>query len=66
MLIGSCAEDYEDVISVESCAFYPLQIVSIVLGQAVQCLLGAGVPELWGKGILELKLIDIEYFKNKT
>lgn len=36
----------------------------IVLGQAEQCLLGVWVPELWGKGILEIKLI--EYFKSKT
>lgn len=38
----------------------------IVLGQAEQCLLGVWVPELWGKGILEIKLIDFEYFKSKT
>lgn len=38
----------------------------IVLGQAEQCLLGVWVPELGGKGSFEIKLIDLEYLKNKT
>lgn len=37
----------------------------ILLGQAEQCLLGVQVSEVW-KGILEIKLIDLIYFKNKT
>lgn len=37
-----------------------------VIGQAEQCLLGVQVPELWGKGNLEIKLIVLEYAKNET
>jgi len=66
MLSGSCEEDYEDVSRVLPVHFTLCRLSLIVLGQAEQCLLGVQVPELWGKGLLEIKLIDLEYFKNKT
>lgn len=47
ILIGSCDEDSEDVIRVDSCAFHPCTLPQILFGQAEQCLLGVQVPELW-------------------